>query len=196
MKVDPRQLRVAEAVRLLNSTPLGEVVQPHVVYRHLNRAAYKIGDGHKIDLVRYAAWLFHLRRQGQSDGAAVGGAGVGGEYEAMKEAANQRNRSLSESARDIAAEGWVHPPINAARRQGCQNSFRFFCEQYFPQTFHLAWSKDHLKVIAKIEQAVLEGGLFAMAMPQGQRQDDLVRDGVSVGAIVWPPPVRGPDRQR
>ena len=31
MKVDPRQLRVAEAVRLLNSTPLGEVVQPHVV---------------------------------------------------------------------------------------------------------------------------------------------------------------------
>ena len=55
MKVDPRQLRVAEAVRLLNSTPLGEVVQPHVVYRHLNRAAYKIGDGRRIDLVRYAA---------------------------------------------------------------------------------------------------------------------------------------------
>ena len=40
MKVDPRNLRVAEAVRLLNSTPLGEVVQPHLVYRHLNRAAY------------------------------------------------------------------------------------------------------------------------------------------------------------
>jgi hypothetical protein len=28
VKVDPRQLRVAEAVRLLNSTPLGDVVQP------------------------------------------------------------------------------------------------------------------------------------------------------------------------
>ncbi len=43
----------------------------------------------------------------------------------------------------------------------------FFCEAYFPQTFHLAWSPDHLKVIAKIEQAVLHGGLFAMAMPRG-----------------------------
>ena len=63
MKFDPRQLRVAEAVRLLNSTPVGEVVQPHVVYRHLNRAAYKIGDGRRIDLVRYAAWLFHARRE-------------------------------------------------------------------------------------------------------------------------------------
>ena len=31
----------------------------------------------------------------------------------------------------------------------------------------MAWSPDHLKVIAKIEQAVLDGGLFAMAMPRG-----------------------------
>lgn len=31
VKIDPRQLRVAETVRLLNSTPIGEVVQPHVV---------------------------------------------------------------------------------------------------------------------------------------------------------------------
>jgi len=38
--VDPRQLRVAECVRLLNSTPLGEVVQPQVVYRHLGRTGY------------------------------------------------------------------------------------------------------------------------------------------------------------
>ena len=168
MKVDPRNLRVAEAVRLLNSTPLGEVVQPHVVYRHLNRAAYKIGDGRKIDLVRYAAWLFHARREDQH----APGAGLG-DYEAMKEAANQRNRSISESARDIAAEGWVHPPVNPQRKDACRRSFRGFCEQYFPQTFHLAWSKDHLKVIAKIEQAVLEGGLFAMAMPRGSGKTTL-----------------------
>jgi len=168
VKVDPRQLRVAEAVRLLNSTPLGEVAQPHVVYRHLNRAAYKIGDGRKIDLVRYAAWLFHVRREG----AGVPGAGVG-DYEAMKEAANQRNRSLSESARDIAAEGWVHPPVNPQRKDACRRSFRGFCDAYFPQTFHLAWSPDHLKVIAKIETAVLEGGLFAMAMPRGSGKTTL-----------------------
>lgn len=61
MKMDPRQLRVAEAVRLLNSTPLGEVVQPHMVYRHLNRVAYRIGDGRRIDLVRYSS--MNKRRQ-------------------------------------------------------------------------------------------------------------------------------------
>jgi hypothetical protein len=48
-----------------------------------------------------------------------------------------------------------------------------FCEQYFPQTFHLAWSADHLAVITKIEQAVLEGGLFAMAMPRGSGKTSL-----------------------
>lgn len=107
MKVDPRQLRVAEAVRLLNSTPLGEVVQPHVVYRHLNRAAYKIGDGQRIDLVRYAAWLFHARRETFEPGWTEAN------YEAHKEAVNARSRLASESSRDIAAEGWVHEPHQA-----------------------------------------------------------------------------------
>ena len=34
-------------------------------------------------------------------------------------------------------------------------------------TFHLPWSDDHINVIHMIEKAVLEGGLFAMAMPRG-----------------------------
>ena len=167
MKFDPRQLRVAEAVRLLNSTPLGEVVQPHVVYRHLNRAAYKIGDGRRIDLMRYAAWLFHARQETFEPGWTEA------DYARHKDAVNARGRAASESSRDIAAEGWVHPPVNAERKESCRRSFRGFCEQYFPQTFHLAWSPDHLTVIAKIEQAVLEGGLFAMAMPRGSGKTTL-----------------------
>ncbi len=167
MKVDPRQLRVAEAVRLLNATPLGEVVQPHLVYRHLNRAAYKIGDGRRIDLVRYAAWLFHARRETFEPGWTEGN------YEAHKDAVNARSRAQSESSRDIAAEGWVHEPRNPERKEGCRHSFRRFCEVYFPQTFHLAWSPDHLKVIGKIEAAVIEGGLFAMAMPRGSGKTTL-----------------------
>ena len=162
MKMDPRQLRVAEAVRLLNSSPLGEVVQPHVVYRHLNSAPNRVGDGKRIDLLRYAAWLFHLRQQ------ALGAvAGESGGYESHKDAVNARSRQASESSRDIAAEGWVHPPLQPERKDRCRMSFRAFCDAYFPQTFHLAWSPDHLKVIGKIETAVLEGGLFAMAMPRG-----------------------------
>jgi hypothetical protein len=158
---------VAEAVRLLNNTPLGEVIQPHVVYRHLNRAAYKIGDGKRIDLVRYAAWLFHAREQAFEPGWTEKN------YEAHKEAVNARGREQSESSRDIAAAGWVHGPVSAERKDGCRRSFRAFCEAYFPQTFHLTWSADHLKVIAKIEAAVLEGGLFAMAMPRGSGKTTL-----------------------
>jgi hypothetical protein len=167
VKVDPRQLRVAEAVRLLNSTPLGEVVQPHVVYKHLNRAAYKIGDGRKIDLLKYAAWLFHARREAFEPGWTEG------DYEAHKDAVNARSRAASESSRDIAVEGWVHEPKNPQRKDACRRSFRSFCEAYFPQTFHLAWSADHLKVIGKIETAVIDGGLFAMAMPRGSGKTTL-----------------------
>lgn len=167
MKVDPRNLRVAEAVRLLNSTPLGEVVQPHLVYRHLNRAAYKIGDGRKIDLARYAAWLFHARRETFEPGWTEGN------YEAHKDAVNARSKALSESSRDIAAEGWIHEPKSVQRKNACRASFRGFCEAYFPQTFHLAWSPDHLKVIGKIEMAVIDGGLFAMAMPRGSGKTTL-----------------------
>jgi hypothetical protein len=118
MKLDSRHLRVAEAVRLLNATPLGEVVQAHVVYRHLNRAAYQIGDGRHIDLLRYAAWLFHARCQTFAPGWTEAN------YEGHKEAVNARGRAQSESSRDIAAEGWVHPPLDPERRAGCRDSFR------------------------------------------------------------------------
>lgn len=176
MSVDPRQLRVAQAVRLLNSSPLGEVVQPHVVYRHLNRAGYHIGDGKRIDLLRYTAWLFHERADGPRQESVNPTDG----YQIHKEAVNARNRAMSESSRDIAGAGWVHPPVSPDRRDACRRSFRAFCENYFPQTFHLAWSADHLKVIAKIEQAVLEGGLFAMAMPRGSGKTSLCET-----ACIW-----------
>jgi hypothetical protein len=63
--------------------------------------------------------------------------------------------------------GDLEAVLNLGRRTKAESDFRFFCESYFPLTFHLPWSTDHLKVIAKIEQAVLHGGLFATAMPSG-----------------------------
>ena len=56
---------------------------------------------------------------------------------------------------------------NSERKVRAEWNFRYFCERHFPQTFHQAWSQDHLKAIAKIEQAVLGGGLFALEMPRG-----------------------------
>lgn len=52
-----RQLRPCEVLRLLNSTPLGTVINERQLFRHRNRAGERIGDKRRIDFVRYIAWL-------------------------------------------------------------------------------------------------------------------------------------------
>ncbi len=165
-------------MRLLNSTPLGEIANTQIVQKHLNRAGFRIGDGRHIDLVRYAAWLLTQNElRGGRTGSNPMNSGIQSQYESHKEAMAARSRKLSESARDIANGEWIHKPVDPARRQEALGSFRRFCEIYFPETFKLAWSEDHLKVISKIEQAVVHGGLFAMAMPRGSGKTSLCETG-------------------
>ncbi len=158
MAIDPRNLKPADLARLLNSTPLGTVIDERHLYRHRMRAGFRIGDGRRVDLFRYVAWLVEQRSAPRKivDPTA--------EYEALKERAAARNRALSEAGRDIGELPAVADP---ERKDQAASDFRFFCQAYFPRTFHLPWSADHLKVIGRIEQAVLHGGLFALAMPRG-----------------------------
>jgi len=156
--IDPRQLKPGDLARLLNSTPLGAVIEERQLHRHRTRAGFRIGDGRRVDLFKYVAWLADERHKPRpvKDPAA--------EYEAMKEAQAARNRVKALAGRDIGELPAVGDPERRAR---AEREFRFFCETYFPLTFHLPWSPDHLKVIAKVEAAVLHGGLFAMALPRG-----------------------------
>lgn len=85
-------------------------------------------------------------------------------YERRKRQARERNARLSASGRDIAPLPEI---VDPARRARARRDFTYFCDQYFPSTFYLPWSSDHGTVIAKIERAVTEGGLFALAMPRG-----------------------------
>ncbi|MGD9692375.1 MAG: terminase gpA endonuclease subunit [Phycisphaerales bacterium] len=171
MAIDPRQLRPGELCRLLNSTPLGEVIGERQLHRHRTRAGYRVAsptDPNRVDLFRYTAWLAatrheELRRAAEAPDGASG-------YDAYRERKAREARALSLSGRDI---GPLPEVVDAERRASCARNFRAFCERYFPATFHLAWSPDHLRVIAKIEQAVLEGGLFAMAMPRGSGKTSL-----------------------
>lgn len=75
-----------------------------------------------------------------------------------------RSRKQSASSREI---GSIPKPLNPRRRNSTKANYRLFCELYFPEVFCLEWSEDHLKVIAKIERAVLQGLLSAIAMPRG-----------------------------
>jgi len=155
--IDPRKLRPSELCRLLNSTPLGEVISERQLYRHRQRAGFRIGDGRHVDLFRYVAWLVQVRHTPRPEPE-------GDPYETLKERARARNAAIALAGRDI---GELPEIVDPERKRKAASNFRAFCELYFPQTFHLAWSSDHLKVLRKIEQAVLHGGLFAMACPRG-----------------------------
>jgi len=170
MAIDVRQLRPSMLTRMLNSTPLGEVLSERQLRRHRNRAGYRIGDEKHVDLLRYAAWLVWSRHNPEPEKEPA-------DYEAMKEAARARNAELSATGRDI---GEIPRVVDPQRKARAATDFRFFCEMYFPQTFSLPWSDDHLKVIAKIEIAVLRGGVFAMAMPRGSGKTTLAET-----ACIW-----------
>ena len=85
-------------------------------------------------------------------------------YEEQKAKAYLRSQMMSQSGRDI---GELPEVVNPRRKKKCAKDFQKFCENYFPHIFNLGWSEDHLKVIKRIENSVLEGGLFALAMPRG-----------------------------
>ncbi len=94
--------------------------------------------------------------------------------------ANQQ-REMSESSRNI---GPIPPVLDASRRGAAERSFKLFCEVYLAESFKLAWSPDHLTVIARIEKAVLEGWLFAIAMPRGSGKTTLV-EAAAMWAILY-----------
>jgi len=91
-------------------------------------------------------------------------------YERTKERARAWQATASQTGRDIAP---MPACDNPARRREAAASFRAFCEHYFGHAFTLAWSPDHLKAIARIEQAVISGGLFSFAMPRGSGKTTL-----------------------
>lgn len=91
-------------------------------------------------------------------------------YEARKARTAQRDREESAAGRDIGA---IPDVVDPDRRESCRESFRTFCETYFPDRFPLAWSPDHLTAIERIEDAVLRGGQFAFAMPRGSGKTTL-----------------------
>lgn len=102
--------------------------------------------------------------------ASTSKARIADSYAAHRERARARQQSASRSGRDIAPLPEVENP---RRRKRAEQSLKTFCEQYLTRTFNLEWSRDHLEVIRRIEQAVAGGGLFALAMPRGSGKTSL-----------------------
>jgi hypothetical protein len=155
--------------KLLNSTPLGEVVTDRRLYKQRQKPDGKFSDGKHIDLLRYAAWLVQYRQSLVGTGDTS--------WAAVKERARQRAADIAKEGRDI---GTIPEVVNPVRRERALQDFQYFCEVYFPLTFKLKWSKDHLRVIAAIERTVIHGGQQAIAMPRGNGKTSLCE-----AACVW-----------
>ncbi len=91
---DPRKLKPSELCRLLNSTPLGEVISERQLYRHRQRAGARIRRHKTVDLLRYCAWMHVVRHTSRTTNGVD-------PYDAMKERARARNAALALAGRDI-----------------------------------------------------------------------------------------------
>jgi len=174
--IDPRKLRPADLLRLINAAGPVAVLNETQLRRHRNRAGYTIGDARTVDLFRYAAWLTLEYFKPKAEPLS---------YEEMKARQAERNAEAVRAAQDI---GEIPAPADPQRKAVCAQSFRLFCETYFPEVFYLPWSDDHLRVIDKIEKAVRTGGLFAMAMPRGSGKTVLCQTAVVWSALIGATP--------
>lgn len=102
----------------------------------------------------------------------------------MAKSANERqaDKNAYLAQRNHAAANIAPLPavVDQQLRDRCQFDLKLFCETYFAAVFCKPWSSDHLKVIQIIQDAILRGGLSAVAMPRGSGKTSL-----SVAAAVW-----------
>ena len=89
----------------------------------------------------------------------------------------QRMREMRAGASDI---GTIPEIFDPDRREACRFSLRLFCETYRPRAFSLGWSRDHLVAIERMQETILSGGLFSLAMPRGSGKTTL-----AVTAALW-----------
>ena len=173
MPINPSNMRVVDVARLLNSTSFGFVLPQARLYREFNRVGFRIGSSENprnINLLKYIAWMFDRKHTPEETSGARS-------YEDRRNAERDRQAEQSLAGRDI---GQLPEVVNPNRKAACERNFQLFCESYFPETYALAWSPDHLKVIEKIETAVLRGGLFALALPRGSGKTTITES-----AALW-----------
>ena len=99
-------------------------------------------------------------------------------YQQKLERDNEFAAVKSRAGRDIAA-GWPGDG-DTERRDGCAVDLRRFLEVYFAQAFNLPWSPDHLRILPRMQAAVMDGGLQALAMPRG-----FGKTSISLRAALW-----------
>jgi hypothetical protein len=181
---DPRKLRPGELCRLLNSTPLGEVIGEGQLRRQRSRAGLRIGDGKCIDLVRYVAWLVQVRHAPKSEPNPAGGdlteAAVGAA--ALGSAANGHGLTSRQEA-GIAALLSQPTHIAAAALVGVSEStlYRWLQVPAFRAAYRQARRELVEAAIGRVQAAAGRAveALVSIAH-KGRRDGDRVRAAVAI----------------
>jgi Phage terminase large subunit (GpA) len=93
-------------------------------------------------------------------------------YERHREQAAVRSRNISSAGREI---GPIPAVADKKRRAEGLGSLRRYCEIYKRAKFYLDWSADQLEAIAILEDKILNGGTFSLAMERGGGKTQLLK---------------------
>jgi hypothetical protein len=189
---DPRRLRPSELCRLLNSTPLGEVISEGQLKRHRTRAGLRIGDERHVDLLRYVAWLVQARHAPKAEpaGAALAAqeleeAAQGAAAIATKRSETQHSeQELTGKQESLIAALLTEPTHEAAAAKAGINRVTVYCWMQL-DAFRAAYRRARRELVeaaigriqASTGQAV--DTLVAVAR-QGRRDSDRVRAAVAL----------------
>src|SRR5262249_2427768 len=189
---DPRKLRPSELCRLLNSTPLGAVINERQLKRHRERAGLRIGDARHVDLVRYVAWLVHIRHapkpvaegmaplatalaEGAEGAAALGSRGnqkVGNEKKLTRKQEAVIAALLTESSCAAAA---------AKASVGKTTLFRWMQQPAFRTAYRRARRELVESTIGRIQTATGHAVETLLAVSrEGRRDSDRVRAAIAL----------------
>lgn len=99
-------------------------------------------------------------------------------YARHKQRMAERSRKQSRDSREISVD---FPTCkNPERRKWALAKPARFLKTYFPAVFYLEFSKDQNTVLKKAEQAVRNGGQFALAMPRSSG-----KTAICVAICIW-----------
>lgn len=169
------RLKPTEFLHAVNSSPeFGTVLTSHRMRKLRDEGGGQISEDGKTLCPEYAlAYLTGLRLDAESQDATGG-------YAAKAGAQITANRKATELAQEI--------DILECSDQELRDSLKFdlekFCQTCFPKKFYRSFSNDHRDVIRKTERAVLESGLYAVAMPRGGGKTRIC-DAAAIWALLF-----------